>query len=293
MKILILGGNGMLGHAFFNHWKRKYTVKTCVRESEEKYKIFKFFDTSNTFFNVDVIKNNNLEIAIKEFKPHVIVNCIGVTKQLINLKSDSDFLEVNSIFPNELAKICTKVNIKMINLSTDCIFSGKKGFYSESDKADPDDIYGETKLKGEISNNPNVLTIRKSTLGLEISKNHGLVEWFLRQKGNIYGYDRVIYSGIISSELAIIIEMMLLNYPKVSGIINIASTPISKYQILVKLKKTLNYSDINIIKDKSNVIDRSLNPEKFLKLTNYQILSWDIMIKKLSDEIILRKKLNK
>ena len=186
-----------------------------------------------------------------------------------------------------MSKLINKHKFRLILLSSDCVFSGERGGYTEKDKTDAIDLYGRTKILGEV-HDENVLVIRKSTIGLEISEHHGLVEWFINQDGQINGYNKAIYSGLITSEFARFIKKIILDCQKIDGIYHLSSKPISKYDLLNGLKERLNLSNISLNKDNSFVCDRSLNMSTLKKITGYVAPSWDKMLDELAEEIIIR-----
>ncbi len=277
-KILILGGNGMIGHQLFKSYNSKYTVMTTLRNKESYYDKLKIFNKKNSFFEVNILDFQSLETTIKNFEPNFIINAIGITKQKVDKVDKDECVAVNTHFPHELAKLCKNNNIKLIHLSTDCVFSGIKGNYNESDPTDCNDLYGKSKAGGEVTNNQNVLTIRKSTIGFEIHQNHGLLEWFLSQKGDIHGYKNAIFSGVTTLELSRIIENIFLKYRDIYGLWHVSGEPINKYDLLLKIKKFFKMPDVNIIIDHNIVYDRTLDGNKFLKHTNYIVPDWNQMI---------------
>ena len=287
MKILILGGSGMLGHKFLQSWEKNHTVKCTLRKEIQFYENNHYFNKGNSIENVDVLDEAKLKKVIEDFMPDVLVNCVGVTKQIIDKSKLMHSIYINSYLPHTLKAICEKHSIRLILMSTDCVFSGDKGFYKEDDISDARDIYGKTKSLGEVDSE-GVLTLRKSTVGIEIYKKHGLIEWFLGQKKIVNGYSKAIYSGVTSQELANIIETILIDYPDMSGIYNIASKPISKYTLLSDLNERLN-NILDIRSDDTVVCDRSLDPYKFQNDTRIQVKDWEVMLDELAEEIKLRK----
>jgi len=287
MKILILGGNGMLGHHFLNAWQESHDVKVTLRESIDKYNNIQLFNNENSYFDVDVCSINRVESVINDFSPDAIVNAIGITKQLTQKESPELSIRVNALFPHLLAELCEKNKVRLVHLSTDCIYSGKKGTYSEIDDSDAEDLYGKTKYLGEIDQE-HVVTLRKSTIGLELSGAHGLIEWFLSQTGVINGYRKAIYTGLISSELAKVIELLLVQHPTLSGIWNVASKPINKYDLLQRLSQRLERKDIQILPDDDFACDRSLMGNMFEEETGYRAPEWDDMLDLLVNEIRAR-----
>ena len=288
MRVLILGGNGMLGHQFLKSWQNTFLTKVTLRNNLANYEKFKLFNKSNSYSNVNILNLNVLEKVFDDFRPEAVVNCTGITKQKIDITRPEDSLEVNSLFPHNLSKICNRFKSRLIILSTDCIFSGKLGNYKEEDISDADDLYGRSKFLGEIFSK-NVLTLRKSTIGLELRSHHGLIEWFLEQEGEIKGYSKVIYSGVTSEVLAKILAKVLIDFPKMYGVRNIASEPISKYKLLGKLNRKLPNLKINVLPDDEIVCDRSLDGSKLSREIGNIVPSWDEMLGDLAREINERK----
>ena len=291
-KILILGGNGMIGHQLFKAYNLNYSVMTTLRNKENYYQKLKIFNNKNSFYEINVLDFHSVENIIKSFEPNLVINAIGITKQKVDKIHKDECVAINTHFPHKLAFLCKKMNMKLIHLSTDCVFSGIKGNYNEDDIADSNDLYGSTKAGGEIINNENVLTIRKSTIGFEIDQKHGLLEWFLSTKGNISGYKNAIFSGITTLELSRIIENIFLKFSDIHGLWHVSSSPINKYDLLLEIKKVFKIPDVNISIDHKIVYDRTLDGSKFLKHTKYVIPDWDKMIKDLYKNSHLDKNYN-
>ena len=283
MRILILGGDGMLGHQLFKNLKSSHDVRVTLRQDLAVYNKFMMFSSENTYPGIDVIKIDKLAKVLTNFHPDAVVNAIGIVKQLPEANKSIPSLEINALFPHRLALLCKEISARMIHLSTDCVFSGKKGNYKESDTSDPDDLYGRTKLLGEVSEK-HCLTLRTSIIGQELSRKKNLLEWFLSQKGSVNGYKKAIFSGFTTLELSRIIENMILNYPDASGIYHVSSDPISKFDLLSLIKATLKLP-IEIIPDESFACDRSLDSSKFRREFNYNPPSWEEMICELCKDI--------
>lgn len=283
MKILILGGNGMLGHQFLRSWQERHDVKVTLRRKRSDYAT-NLFTPANSFDGIDVISMGGLESVFQQFRPDAVVNAIGVTKQRAGDESVIPTIEINALFPHRLAERCGRHGIRMVHMSTDCIFSGREGFYDEQAVSDAEDLYGRSKFLGEV-NQPHVVTLRKSTIGLELGRAHGLVEWFLAQHGTIRGFRKAIYSGLVSTELARVIERILLDFPNLSGIWNVASEPINKYDLLVQLSERLGRKDIEIEPYDDFICDRSLNGAAFHQQTGYIAPSWPNMLDELAGQI--------
>jgi dTDP-4-dehydrorhamnose reductase len=278
-KILVLGTRGMLGHTLFNHFLANPVFSTygTIREYQSNFLLASSF----VFPNIDANSISSIESLLTTLKPRIAINCIGIIKQLLTAKDLIASITINSLFPHQLAQLCQKYNTKLIQISTDCVFSGNKGNYTEQDNPDPIDLYGRTKLLGEVTS-PNCLTIRTSIIGRELNSQNSLVEWFISQKGKtVKGYERAIYTGFTTQALAQIIEKIILEQPDLEGLWHISSDPITKYQLLNIMNQAFNLGII-IEVDESFICDRSLNSQKFRKFTGYTPPTWAEMISQLA-----------
>jgi len=283
MRILILGGDGMLGHQLFKHLKSKHDVRVTLRQDLSLYKKFMLFSTENTYFGIDVRSPIKLAGVLTDFHPDVVVNAIGIVKQLQEASESIPSIEINALFPHRLALLCKDINSRMIHLSTDCVFSGQKGNYKESDTSDPDDLYGRTKFLGEVTEK-HCLTLRTSMIGLELSRKKALLEWFLAQKETVQGYKNALFTGFTTIELSRAIENMILNYSDAFGIYHVSSDMISKFDLLSLVKDGLKLP-IEIIPNETFVCDRSLDSSKFRQEFKYIPPSWAEMIDELCKDI--------
>lgn len=288
MKILILGGNGMLGHQLFLHFSKNYTVKVTLRKSESSYEKAKLFNQNNAFYNIDVNDFKSVERIILDFKPDVVINGIGITHK----GRETDVIgsiEINALLPHHISLACKKVDARFFQISTDCVFLGTRGNYSESDEPDAQNLYGRTKLLGEVDY-PNCLTLRTSIIGLEIDHKHSLIEWFLAQKNEIKGFELAIFSGLTTLELSRVIEKLLdKKYCEMQGVWHVATDAISKYQLLTDLNALVKLP-LKIHKDDSFKCNRSLNGEKFANFTGISVKKWPEMLKELAQQINNRNK---
>jgi dTDP-4-dehydrorhamnose reductase len=283
MRILILGGNGMLGHQLFKHLAKDHEVKVTLRQDLSEYEKFNLFHSENSFSGINVRFADQLIEVLEEFQPQTIVNAVGIIKQRSSARERIPSLEINSLFPHRLAILCKTISARMIHLSTDCVFSGTKGNYREKDLSDAFDLYGKSKYLGEV-NERNCLTLRTSMIGRELTHKKSLLEWFLAQEGTIKGFKKAIFSGFSTQELSRIIEMILKEYPTTSGIYHVSSEPISKYDLLSLIKDRLQLP-IKIIPDKTFVCDRSLDSSRFRKDFNYYPPTWEKMVEELCESI--------
>ncbi len=231
--------------------------------------------SKNILISGDLTNTNTLADLIKEYTPSVIINCAGITKHLKECKNNAKAIQINSLLPHEIVNICRNLNTKIIQISTDCIFSGSKGNYKEQDIPDSIDIYGKSKYLGEISDKPH-LTIRTSTIGHEINTKHGLLEWFLVQN-KCMGYKNAIFSGITTLELAKVIYKILRYYENLNGIYHISSEPIDKYSLLKMISVTYKHN-VELAPNLDFRIDRSLNSTRFSLATDYISPQWEEMI---------------
>lgn len=220
---------------------------------------------------VDVSDTDVLIEVIHSVKPDVIINCIGMIKQLGDSDDPLVVLPLNSILPHRLSKLADLIDARFIHLSTDCVFSGSKGGYSESDRSDAIDLYGVSKYLGEVSCN-NSVTLRTSIIGHELETQYGLVEWFLSQEDSCLGYENAIFSGLPTVVLAKIIRDIVIPR-RMTGLYHIASEPISKFNLL-KIIAEVYHKDMKIIPDANLKINRSLSFEKFRAETGYKPDPW-------------------
>lgn len=260
-KIIILGASGMLGHQLFYQAIEQdiFNVFGTVRDENSKGKLNEIYHAR--LFDCDVLNKNELHHLLSREKPEIIVNCVGVVKQI--LEDPEETILINSLVPYWLAEIADEFQGQVIQISTDCVFSGRKGDYTEGDIPDPVDLYGKSKLLGELTQPPH-LTLRTSFIGHELTSRHGLLEWFLSEKGQINGFANAIWSGLTSSALAKII-LQIASQGELSGVFNLSGEPINKYDLLLMLQTAFGKNDINLVPSENPKIDRSLNNSKIVE----------------------------
>ena len=280
MKILVLGGDGMLGHQLVRQWRARHEVRVTLRRPVADYASFGMFDEQRAYGGVDIRDIGRLGDAIADFKPDAVVNAVGLVKQRPDAAERVAAIEINALFPHKLSLLCAPMRIRVVQLSTDCVFSGSKGGYTEDDDPDPHDLYGRTKLLGELEGT-NCITLRTSIIGLELSRKTGLLEWFLAQRGEVRGYTHAIYTGFTTIEMARIIEDVVVRLPSLQGIYHVSSEPISKYDLL-RLANAHFKCGTDIVPYGDFRCDRSLNSARFRRLTGYTPPSWDRMIGELA-----------
>lgn len=271
-KILVLGASGMLGHVLFTELQKKHNVFGTVRSIDN----LPFDDNRGLIGSVNIEDLSSLEHIIKKINPDIVINCIGVIKQLQESKNKIISIEINSLFPHKLSEICKLHKSRVIHFSTDCVFSGKTGNYNENDLADARDTYGLTKYMGEVDY-PHTLTLRTSIIGHELNSSVSLLDWFLSQKEACSGYSRAIFSGFPTITVARFLNDFVFPNDELSGVYNFSSEPISKLDLLVKIKKQYG-KNIQINPSDQLEIDRSLDSSKLKEKTGFKNQNWDQMI---------------
>ena len=278
IKVLILGGGGMLGHKTAQILSSHFDTYVTVRGNILAFRKYNIFDKNHIIGNIDALQFKSLEKAFQKVNPSVVLNCIGIIKQLSVVNNPVETMAVNSLFPHRLALLCRKNAARLIHISTDCVFSGRKGHYVENDKPDAEDLYGKSKYSGEVTNK-GCLTLRTSFIGRELKSKNGLLEWFLSQNGGtVKGYTRMIFSGLTSNTLCGVIKDIINNYRELSGLYHLSGEPIDKYSLLQLIKKVYALN-IKIKPDKHIVCDRSLDCTLFRKVTGFVPPAWEKMIK--------------
>jgi dTDP-4-dehydrorhamnose reductase len=241
------------------------------------------YSNTKPILDIDIMRDEALERAIAVARPDVVVNAVGIVKQLDLANDPIASIRVNALLPHVLARLGADRGFKVIHMSTDCVFSGQKGAYTEADMPDPVDSYGRTKLLGE-PDGPGVLTLRTSIIGRELQTQHGLVEWFLSQRGQtVSGWARAIYTGFTTEALARIIVDLLRSDSPLHGVWHVSSDALSKYELLQRLNVAFG-TRTEIRRDDSVVCDRSLESVRFWNKTGLQRPNWDEMISSLAND---------
>ena len=281
VRILILGGSGMLGHRLWLNLSQAYETWVTVRGDGSEIPDVPEFPRQYIRPHVDALIFDQVARALASIQPDWVINCIGLIKQIPLAKDPLPSIALNALFPHQLALICRAARIRMIHISTDCVFSGRKGQYVESDQSDAQDLYGRTKFLGEVSY-PHTVTLRTSIIGRELKSRLGLIEWFLAQKGTIRGYKKAIYTGLTTDELSHVILNHVLPRTHLSGVYHVSSDPISKYDLLMLAKDAFD-RDLTILPDTDFVCDRSLDSSRFRRITGYLPPAWSEMINELAN----------
>ena len=277
-KILVLGASGMLGHMLIRVLSSRHqVVGTTSSIYDKESPLARILSQDNWVDQVDVRNLFTVEEAIRATNPDVIINCVGLIKQKMGTTNSIEAIQLNSLFPHQLAEICLKSNIRMIHFSTDCVFQGIPGIKRVFDTPNATDLYGLSKLLGEV-NTPTSITLRTSIVGRQLFGSESLFEWAISQRGTtVKGYKNAIYTGLTTGQLSQIIIKLIQDFPELSGIHQLASKPISKFELISKLNDHLKLN-LRIEPETDFHCDRTLDGTEFSELTNIDIPSWDDML---------------
>ena len=279
MKVLVLGVTGMLGNAVFRVFgaDAKHEAWGTLRNGSA-LRYFPHESHARLVTGVDVLDQDALVEALAKVRPDLVINCVGLIKQLADAKDPLTALPINAMLPHRLVRLCTLVGARLIHVSTDCVFSGRKGAYLESDPSDAEDLYGKSKYIGELHELPNAITLRTSIIGHELGSNYALVDWFLSQKASVRGYSHAIFSGLPTVELARVMKDFVVPLPQLNGLYHVAAEPITKLDLL-QLVASQYDKKIEIRPDDALVINRSLNGTRFYEATGYVAPPWPELIR--------------
>ncbi|MCA0978726.1 SDR family oxidoreductase [Qipengyuania flava] len=277
-RILVLGAGGMLGNAVFRLFAEDSRFSTTgTLRSPAKIRHFTSEESKKLIFDVDVTQDSALASAFDRAKPTTVINCVGIIKQQKSATDPLTALTINAVLPHRLAKLSEATGSRLVHMSTDCVFSGRKGGYTEDDFADADDLYGRTKYLGE-TDYPHTITLRTSIIGHELESSYSLVDWFLSQKGSVNGYKKAIFSGLPTIVVAQIIRDLVIGNSGLRGVYHLSADPISKFDLL-SLLADIYGKQVDIVPDETVDIDRSLNSDRFRQATGYEPLSWPKLLK--------------
>lgn len=283
MKILILGANGLIGHTLFRYLRKMTAFKVygTIRDSS-LIRYFERNDQGDVFSGIECGNFDLIAPILSLVRPNIVINCAGITKHKPASENPLIAIPINSLLPHQLAEYCRLIDARLIHISSDCVFSGHKGGYSEADSPDALDLYGRSKALGEVDVVKNAITLRTSTIGHELGTSYGLLEWFLSQGSSCKGFNRAIFSGLPTIELARVIADYVIPNEELYGLYNVSGVPITKFELLKIL--SLEYSkQINIELDNNLSIDRSLNSSKFEQATGYKPPQWELLVKAMKD----------
>lgn len=276
----------MLGHKLFQILRQRFpgTITTTREDTHQPpFHKVELLQGDDVLRGVDVMDFDALSRLLTEHQPDYIVNCVGIIKQRDEAKRAIPSIALNSLLPHRLADLAQTWGGRVIHFSTDCVFSGKRGGYTETDDSDADDLYGKSKFLGEVAT-ANALTLRTSIIGRELVEHQSLLDWFLAQNHKtIKGFRRVIYSGITTNQMAEVVTFVIQNYPTLSGLYQVVAEPISKYDLLCLLRDAYKL-DIEITPDETVISDRSMKGDKLRLATGYVSPAWQTLAQNLAQD---------
>ena len=277
MKILVIGASGMIGSTLLRVLSEKKDLQVFGSIRDDKVKSFFTAPIGNRLITgIDVEQPYAMVKVLDQVHPDVVVNCAGLTKHKPDAEDPLVSIPINTLMPHRLARFCRLAGARLIHISTDCVFSGEKGNYTEDDLADARDVYGKSKALGEVDY-PNTITLRTSTIGHELQTKFGLLDWFLSQNESCKGFSRAIFSGLPTVVFAKVIRDIVIPHEELSGLYHVSAKPINKFDLL-KLIARVYKKNINIERDDQLVIDRSLDSAKFQLATGYNASDWPELI---------------
>lgn len=272
MRVLVLGASGMLGNAMLRvmSGQENWTVYGTLRSPNPALQALA--PQAQLLHGIHADQPDSLLAAFAQSRPEVVINCVGLVKQLASADDPLEAIPINAILPHRLARLCELAQARLVHISTDCVFSGSQGNYRESDIPDAEDLYGRSKLLGEVSDR-HAITLRTSIIGHELGRDHGLVGWFLSQQGRVKGYTEAIFSGLPTYELARVVRDHVIPNTDLHGLYHVAAEPISKHDLLQIVNRIYGKA-LQIEPDDRVKINRSLDASRFKEATGYVAPVW-------------------
>ena len=282
-RVLIFGGSGMMGHTVFRVLSARPDLNVFV--TLRGFGLARSFPDdlrARLISGVDMLDLDAVAGCLEHVRPNVVINCTGLVKQSNAASDPLVAIPINALVPHRLSRLSALVGARFIHMGTDCVFRGDRGGYTEDDRPDADDLYGRSKLLGEVDGS-HAVTLRTSIIGRELRSKHGLLEWFLNSSGTVRGYVNAIFSGLTTDELARVIADHVIPNPALNGILNVSVAPISKYDLLLLLREAYGHR-VEIIPETAFSIDRSLDSTRFRSLTGYQPPEWPAMVSRMREQ---------
>lgn len=278
-RVLVLGATGMLGHTVFRAFSADAALEVWGTTRDPKsLRFFSEAHQARLLTDVDVTDARVLEETLARVRPGVVINCVGVIKQLAAANDPLIVLPINAMLPHRLARLCGAMGARLLHVSTDCVFAGTRGDYREVEPPDTLELYGLSKYIGEVRDVPHAITLRVSIVGHELASKNSLIDWFLAQERTVTGYTKAIFSGLPAVELARVFHDYVLPSPELHGLYHVSAVPISKHDLLELVAATYDKS-IAIVPSDHVVIDRSLNSERFTAATGYVAPPWPELVR--------------
>ena len=284
MKILVLGCTGALGSMICEYLSNLHNTEVTGTTTRDLSKISLDGHLNYRFVTTNPVQNfSQFFDALEMHQADVVINCIGIIKQAISQATPSEVMLINAVFPHKLQAFCKEKGMRLIHISTDCVFDGDNGMYSESSKCSPTDSYGQTKLAGEVSG-PNCLTLRTSFIGPAPYSVLGLFDWLCQSKASVNGFANAFFSGMTTLELAKSISVIIYEHASLSGVFNLAGKRISKHDLITKIAEAFDL-DIIVNRCVEPIIDRSLDDTALREITGIPKPSWDVSLAELREFI--------
>ncbi|WP_426408190.1 dTDP-4-dehydrorhamnose reductase family protein [Bradyrhizobium ganzhouense] len=275
MKVLVLGATGLLGNAVFRSLSKMPGAEVSGTVRQETARALFDPALAERLTAVGNIEDPAQQTALFDaLRPDVVVNCVAVGRPAPADPMRS--VAVYAVLPQRLSQLCGRTGARFIQISSDGVFAGHRGAYTEADVPDADDVYGTSKFLGEVDA-PHAVTLRTSIIGHELQDSSGLLEWFLSQQGECRCFTRAIFSGFPTIVLADMIRDVVLLRPDLSGIYHVATRPISKFDLLLLVAERYG-KRIKLLADDRPAPDRSLVADRFERLTGYRPPDWPALV---------------
>lgn len=281
-RILVVGASGMLGHEAIRVLSPHFEVWGACRNPEALPGLG--VPAERLLGGLDAASMDAAYELIGRVRPDVVINAVGIVKQRPDAKAAIPSIAINSLWPHILADACARHGARLVHVSTDCVFSGARGNYVESDVPDATDLYGRSKLLGEVTDCDNVVTLRTSIIGWQLGMPTGLVGWFAAHRSeHLDGFAKAVFSGLTTRALTEVIRDVVLPDATLSGLWHVSAAPIDKYTLLTRLAEHLGWT-VDLTPSDELVIDRSLDSTLFRERTGWTPPSWDAMLQTLAAE---------
>jgi dTDP-4-dehydrorhamnose reductase len=281
-RVLVLGASGMLGHTTIRVLAPDLEVWGACRKPQDLPDLG--VPPERIVGGLDAASAVSARDLIDRVRPNVVINAAGIVKQRIEAKAAVPSILVNSLWPHLVADACADHSARLVHISTDCVFSGRRGQYVEGDPPDDFDLYGRSKLLGEVTDRDHVVTLRTSIIGWQLGDPTGLLAWFAAHRNeHLKGYTKAVFSGLTTRRLAEAIRDVVLPDSTISGLWHISADPIDKYSLLANLAERLGWR-VELDPSDEPVIDRSLDSSRFRHRTGWSAPTWHDMLDELAVE---------
>jgi dTDP-4-dehydrorhamnose reductase len=279
-RILITGASGMVGHRLVRHFAADREVIAVLRPGGRPGRLDRVLAPATQEISPS-LTSTDIGRLLDRHQPQVVLNAAGLIKQRPAARDEAAMMEANCALPTRLAAACAARGIRLVHVSSDCVFSGTRGRYREDDVPDASDTYGRSKAMGEPVG-PGCLSLRTSVIGPEIGSAFGLLEWFRSRRGQqADGYKRVIFPGLPTIAVAEIMEMVIDRFPDLSGLFHVGADPISKYDLLDLINQRYALG-VTLRAVDHPVSDRSLDCSRFAAATGYRAEPWPVLIDRMA-----------